>query len=496
MNIVVHNDRDFAFESEGYCLAFAVFEDALEVISDWLDEHTDAMIRKLVQDGVIRGKAQETYYFATPLSAHSAVLVLGLGKRAAFKNEVLRRVGGKAADLLKKGRMAKVVFDASMPHDVPAAAFLEGVLLGQYEFDRYKKKDAETPASAMLSEFHVIAPESDVASTQAECVYASRVCVNTNWARDIANMASNDLTPSELAERSKHLAKEVGCHCEILDEDRMKKLGMNLLLGVARGSDKRANLITLKYTHPGATKTIAIVGKGVTFDTGGVSIKPSEGMHEMKFDMCGAAAVLGAMKTICELKPAINVVCCVPTAENAIGPSAMTPGEIVTAYNGKTVEVLNTDAEGRLILADALAYTIDHHKPDVIVDLATLTGAVLVALGHYAAGVMTNDDTLYDELKIAADATDERVWPFPMWDDFSKLIEGTHGDLANIGPSRQAGTIIGGAFLKEFVGETRWAHLDIAGTAWGAKNIPYWNPDHAAGWGVRLLTRWVLNAAG
>jgi leucyl aminopeptidase len=493
MKIAVHNDKDFAFESEGYCLAFGVFEDALEWLSDWLDEATDHSLRRLVNTGVIRGKAVECLFVPTPLAAHSGVLVVGLGKREKFNPEILRRGGGKAADALKKGRLGKVVFDAAMHEGLLADSFLEGLLLGQYAFDHYKSKDDASPKPVMLDEFHVIARTEDVSNQQSRCEYAHRVCGNANWARDLAHLGSNDLTPASLADKAKAMAKEVKCHCEILDEDRMRKLGMNLLLGVARGSDKRANLIALKYTHKDARKTIAIVGKGVTFDTGGVSIKPGDGMHEMKFDMCGAAAVLAAMKTICELQPAVNVVCVVPAVENAIGSSAQTPGEIVKAYNGKTVEILNTDAEGRLILADAIAWTIDHYKPDVVVNVATLTGAILVALGHYAAGLFSNDDALSDELKSAADTTGERIWPFPMWDDYSKMIEGTHGDLGNIGPARLGSAIVAAAFIKEFVGETRWAHLDIAGTAWGAKNIPYWNTDHASGWGVRLLTRWILD---
>jgi len=218
-------------------------------------------------------------------------------------------------------------------------------------------------------------------------------------------------------------------------------------------------------------------------------------MHEMKFDMCGAAAVLGAMRTVVQTRPPINVVCVAPAAENVVGSRAQKPGDIVRAYNGKTIEVNNTDAEGRLILADALAYTVEHYQPDKIVDLATLTGAAIVALGHYAAGVMATDDDLYASLQAAADATGERIWRLPLWDDYSKLIEGTHADLSNIGPAREAGTIVGGCFLKEFVGDTPWAHIDIAGTAWGGKNIPYLNPKHATGYGVRMLSEWIRREA-
>lgn len=275
----------------------------------------------------------------------------------------------------------------------------------------------------------------------------------------------------------------------------MAKLGMNAILGVARGSEQRANLMVLRYESPGAKRTLAVVGKGVTFDTGGISIKPSESMHEMKYDMSGAAAVLGAMRAIAALKPAINIIALAPAVENMPGANAQRPGDIVKAYNGKTIEVLNTDAEGRLVLADALAYAVDKFKPDCIVDLATLTGACVTALGHYAAGVTATDDALYEALCRASDVSGERIWRLPLWEDYDKLIEGTHADLANIGPRGEAGSIIGGCFLKHFVGDTPWAHLDIAGAAWGGKNISYLRDKDASGFGVRLLTQWILDQA-
>jgi leucyl aminopeptidase len=267
---------------------------------------------------------------------------------------------------------------------------------------------------------------------------------------------------------------------------------MNALLGVARGSAQPPRLIILEHHYSDDVKTVALVGKGVTFDTGGISIKPAASMHEMKYDMCGAAAVLCAFMTLAELRPAINVIAVVPAAENMTGDAAQRPGDIVRAYNGKTIEVHNTDAEGRLILADAMAYAVDKYKPAAMVDAATLTGACVVALGFYAAGLFTNNQELADSLIAAGNATGERLWQLPLWPDYEKLIEGTHADLCNIGP-REGGAISAAAFLKEFVGDTPWAHLDIAGTAWGVKNIPYWSTDHATGFGVRLLTNWVLN---
>jgi leucyl aminopeptidase len=235
-----------------------------------------------------------------------------------------------------------------------------------------------------------------------------------------------------------------------------------------------------------------MVGKGVTFDTGGISLKPGEAMHEMKYDMCGAAAVLCAFMGLVEVKPPINILCVVPAVENKPDAEAMVPGDIIKAYNGKTIEVHNTDAEGRLILADALAYTVDKYKPDMIIDLATLTGACVFALGHYAAGMFSNSDELVAALSLAGETTGEIVWRLPLNADYEKLIEGTHADICNIGPRGEAGAVTAAAFLKQFVGETNWAHLDIAGTAWGGKHISYWDAKHATGFGVRLLTEFVM----
>jgi leucyl aminopeptidase len=339
----------------------------------------------------------------------------------------------------------------------------------------------------------IVGEDADTEGLQRECQLAVLICLSANGARHLANTAPNEMTPTALAEFAEGIANESGCECTILDELQMATLGMNALLGVSRGSAQPPKFIVLRYQHEQAKKTIAIVGKGVTFDSGGISIKPAESMHEMKYDMCGAAAVLCTMLSIVEFKPKLNVVCVVPASENMTGASAQRPGDIVKAYNGTSIEVLNTDAEGRLLLADALSYTIKKYHPDAIVDLATLTGACVVALGHYAAGMMGNNDELMESLRAAGEETGERVWPLPLWDDYDRLIDGTHADIANIGPRGEAGAITAAAFLQRFVGDTPWVHLDIAGTAWGAKNIPYLSTKHASGYGVRLLVHWLLS---
>ncbi len=458
-----------------------------------MDEADARVAARVLESGVFKGKVGDVYCFPAVAGPYVCVVLVGLGKGDVIDAEQLRRAGGKVVESLGRHRIETCAVDLSKNAGWPCEALLEGIALGQYRFEKYKKPSEDEPQIS-VSNFVLLNGDDAV---KERCCHALALCENANWARDLANRSSNDLTPGQLAFEARGIAEHHDCcSYDFIDEGRMLELGMNALLGVTRGATEPAKVIILNYHCCPDAPTLAIVGKGITFDTGGVSIKPSQGMEEMKFDMCGAAAVLGAMRTVVQTRPGINVVCVAPAAENVVGSRAQKPGDIVRAYNGKTIEVNNTDAEGRLILADALAYTAEQYQPDKMVDLATLTGAAIVALGHYAAGVMATDDALYASLQAAADATGERIWRFPLWDDYSKLLEGTHADLSNIGPPKEAGTIMGGCFLKEFVGDTPWAHIDIAGTAWGGKNIPYLNPKHATGYGVRMLSEWIRREAG
>jgi leucyl aminopeptidase len=303
------------------------------------------------------------------------------------------------------------------------------------------------------------------------------------------------MTARILATEAEKMANEFELEVTIFNETDLERMKMDAFLGVNRGSAEPPRLIVLKHDVPESTTTLALVGKGVTFDTGGITLKSGPGMHEMKFDMCGAAAVLGAMRAIAQMNPQVNVVAAVPASDNKPGPNAQVPGDIVRAYNGKTIEIYSTDAEGRMLLADTLAYIVDQYKPDAIVDIATLTGACIYALGHYAAALLGNNDELEGDLELAAEASGDRVWPLPLWDEYGRLMKGVHADLNNAGPRGEAGTITAAAFLQEFVGDTPWAHLDIAGTAWDVKHVPYLHPDHATGFGVRLFTQWVMDVA-
>ena len=300
------------------------------------------------------------------------------------------------------------------------------------------------------------------------------------------------MKPKDIAAEAKKIAKQYNMECNVLEEKDMKKLGMGMLLGVSRGSTEPAKLVVMEYRHHKAKQKVAFVGKGVTFDSGGISLKPGKNMDEMKFDMCGAAAVLGAMKVIGQVNPKLNIVAVIPTTENLPDGNAQRPGDIVTAHNGKRVEILNTDAEGRLILGDALSYVVKEFKPDAIVDLATLTGACISALGHLTTAAITNNDKLMEQVHNAGIKSGDRVWQLPSFPEYGESIKGKYADLQNIGVG-DSGTIIGGLFLEHFINGTPWVHLDIAGTSWNVKHISYHPNSGATGVGVRLIVDLVQN---
>ncbi len=474
----------------------AAVEDDPGALSQLLTEEERRAVDTLVSARVIRGKAGETIFLPTPGGERAGVLVVGLGKQAQCGAETWRRAGGAAASCLAQHKVRWLTLDARRPADAEPLAFVEGVAFGQYRFDRYKQQPEGEDPPAAVDLFEIVIEDEGSKEAWERAALQTGVCIEaTQWARDLGNRSANDVTPEKLASEAEAMAGEVGAEAAVLTKKQMKELGMGALLAVGKGSERKPRLIILEYSADGAKRTLAMAGKGITFDSGGISIKPGQAMHEMKFDMCGAAAVLGAFKAICTLKPKINVICVVPAAENMPSDEAVTPGDIVKAYNGKTIEVHNTDAEGRMVLADAMSYVAEKYKPDYMVDLATLTGAVIIALGHYGAGLMGTSEDLIEALKVAADQSGERVWELPLWDDFAALMKGDHADLKNIPGQRVAGSITAGCFLKEFTGDIPWAHLDIAGAAWGGTGISYQDPKHATGYGVRLLTQWVLNEA-
>ncbi len=418
------------------------------------------------------------------------LLSIGLGKLADFTSETLRRGVGNAAKELQKTNLgsAGVLLPSNVPKTMQSSLAQvcgEGLLMGGYFFDDYKETPTRERKKIHLEQVHVY--DAQKASSETSMQEGVVIGEGVLLARDLGNHPSNVMTPARMVEQAEALAKRNHLKCKILDQRQLESLGMGMLLGVGQGSQNPPYLVVLEYT-PSANPQglLAFVGKGVTFDTGGISIKPSATMDEMKFDMCGAAAVFGAMESIARLKPKMRIVGVTPLCENMPSGHAIKPGDILTAYSGKRVEVLNTDAEGRLILGDALAYTAMQYKPDAIVDLATLTGACVVALGHYATGAVSNHEGFSQQVVQAGARAGEAIWPLPNFVEYEEKLKSKYADLQNIG-GRDAGAITGGLFLKPFVEDIPWVHLDIAGTAWGVDNIGWAPKDGATGVGVRTL---------
>jgi leucyl aminopeptidase len=411
-------------------------------------------------------------------------LVVGLGDRDEFEPERARVAGAIAAR--SAGSMEATSMTLSGPDGEDpkalATAAVEGAVLGSYRFDRFKSKKSDDEDSGKhLEELTVIGD-----SGLGEAVEVARVSAEAeNFARELQDLPSNVVTPSYLSGRAKAIADEhSSITCEVMDRKQIKDMGMGGLVAVSQGTEEEPQLIVLRYQAGGDTETLGLVGKGVTFDSGGISIKPSGGMHEMKMDMSGAAAVLEAVSAIAKLEIPINVLAVIPSTENMPSGTAVKPGDIITQLNGKTVEVNNTDAEGRLILADALAYSVELGA-DRIVDLATLTGAVIVALGSTYAGLISNDDEFAAEVEGAAGRTGELAWRLPLHPEYKELTKGTAADLTNASSKRKASTIYAGSFLEEFVDEKPWVHLDIAGTAWDVGRE--YTGKGPSGFGTRLL---------
>ncbi len=453
-----------------------------------------------VTAGAFRGKTGQT--LTVPLAgAHvSQVVLIGAGRVEKFSLEIARRISAAAMKTATAQHAAKVTLqvpDHTTPALLPllttgvsirelAMAFAEGAALAAYRFDKYRtrvKGDFRGVTSFTL----LLPTRKDHRPYTLGVGDASVVCDATLLARDLANAPGNEIYPETLAQRARTAGRRHGFSVVVFDEKKISRLKMGGLLGVAKGSRNPPRFIVMEYTPRPRRKNlpvIVLVGKGVTFDSGGISIKPSANMAEMKMDMSGAAAVIGTMQAASDMRLPLRLVGLVPAAENLPGGNALKPGDILRHYNGKTSEVDNTDAEGRLILADALSYA-SRYKPDLVVDLATLTGAVVVALGHVATGMLGTSDSAMRQLRTAGGRTYERVWELPMFEEYEKLIKSEIADVKNVG-GRWAGTITAALFLKHFIGPYPWVHLDIAGTAILEEAGDY-TPRGASGVGVRLL---------
>ena len=473
---------------------------------------------KLVQDtmklafkaGDFSGREGETLLFYPSgkgkLQA-KRILVVGLGKAeetaaingvaaADVWRENYRKAGGRVSETALKTKAEKILIVVPEPFILEkqdeVECLTEGLILGAYQFKKYKKTKEEDDPGASIAEIQIFTEKAEKNILQG--LNRGRIAaLSACAARDMANEPGNVWTPASFAEFGRKLARTYKLNCKVLSKTDMLRLKMGGILGVNSGSAQPPKMVILEYKTANRNPTLLLVGKGLTFDSGGISLKPPKGMEEMKFDMCGGAAVLGLMQAVGEEKPkGINVVAVVPATENLPGPSALKPGDIITIYGGKTVEVLNTDAEGRLILADALAYGIKQYKPRAVVDLATLTGAVVIGLGHHRTGLMSNNDELARQVMAAGDRSGEPLWRLPLGPEYSKQIKSTVADIKNIG-NRSAGTITAAAFLQEFVGDTPWAHLDIAGTAYNFTEKSYVPNKAPSGIGVRTLLELIRN---
>ncbi len=427
-------------------------------------------------------------------SGEAAVLAIGLGKRGELDAERLRVLAALAAQEAGRLEARSLAWDlpqSDVEAEAAAEALVTGTTLGSYRFERFKAADPEdSPPPPAIESLTLLAPEGAAAAAEKARVYATA----QNRARDLQMTPANIATPSFLAGRAEEIAAtHEAVTVEVLGPEQIAAKGMGGLVAVSRGGGEPARLIVLRYSGGGSGSTLGLVGKGVTFDTGGISLKAGAGMHEMKYDMSGAAAVLEAVAAVAELGLAVDLLAVVPATENMPSGTAVKPGDVITQFNGKTVEVNNTDAEGRLILADALAYAIELGAGRVV-DLATLTGAVTIALGSTYAAVIANDDELAAAVAQAGEKSGELVWRLPLHAEFKALMKGKVADLSNLAAKRKAGTITAAAFLEEFVGETPWAHVDIAGTAWDVGRE--YTGGEASGFGVRLLVELARHQAG
>ncbi|HUL33892.1 MAG TPA: leucyl aminopeptidase [Candidatus Eisenbacteria bacterium] len=459
-----------------------------------LDKLTGGLLARLSKSGEITGKPLETTLLHAPQGVKAArLLLVGAGKREQFNSATLRKAAGVALRYLKSRGAHKVVFllRESDATETLAQAATEAAIVSDFETDKYK---TDRKTDKFIETFTITGFSDAEKSALEKGIDRGRVIADSqNFTRDLVNEPSNKLTPRILADKAEAMAKEAGLAVEILDEKKIAELKMGALLSVAQGSVEPPRMIVITYTPPNpkpGAPVVGIVGKAVTFDTGGISIKPSDGMEKMKYDMAGGATMLGVMRAIAALKPQIKVICVVPSTENMPGGKAQKPGDIQTAMSGKTIEVLNTDAEGRLILADGVHYAKQLGATH-LVDAATLTGAIVVALANVNVGVFGSDQAWTDKLLASAKAAGEKMWQMPMDDEYREFIKGSFADIQNIGSGKGGGSITGAWFIREFAGDTPWIHLDIAGTAWNDDAKP-WLAKGPTGVSLRTLVQLIM----
>ncbi len=488
-------------EEDVQAIAIAVFKDekADEGFLKELDEAAAGVIKSVIESEELKGKEGDTVYVHLAAGGKlraQRLLLIGVGERAEYTTAQVSQMAGTAVRYLrsKNVKTAAIVPRAEGNAEKTAAAAAEGAVTGLFEPDKYRTVDKEERTIERLVVVHEGADQDALGrGVERGCIIGESV----NFTRDLANEPGANMTPTDMADRARQIAEEFGLNIDVLDESRMEQEGMGALLSVSRGSEEPAKLIILRYTPRDSTEQqdgnlLAFVGKGITFDSGGISLKPGENMELMKYDMSGGATVLGAMRAIAQLKPSISVLGVVPSSENLPSGKATKPGDVVTAMSGKTIEIINTDAEGRLVLSDAICYAKKLGAKRII-DMATLTGAVSIALGDVNTAVLGTDQQLIDEIIAAGREVGEKFWQLPLDKEYTKQIKSDIADIKNVG-GRKAGTITAAAFLKEFADGVSWAHLDIAGTAWGDEAKPY-RAKGPTGIAVRTLLNIVDRAA-
>ncbi len=451
-----------------------------------------ALISRLIKQGdfIARPGSVHLLYPAGSLAAERLILV-GLGKRKDLTLDRLRLAAGKAASHARSNGAESFVFVAEglgLDAEETGQALTEGSMLGLYRFLKYKTNEESRKQKEIKTITLLAGSAASVAAMRKGASAGAIIAESTMMARDLVNHPGADMTPTVLAGQARAIARQYKLKVRVLERKQLEKLGMGAFLGVAAGSIQSPKFIILEYRGGGPRPFIALVGKSITFDSGGISIKPSENMERMKYDMSGGAAVLAAIRNAAALKLKLNIVALLPAAENMPGGMALKPGDVLRTLSGQTIEIVNTDAEGRLVLADALAYACKY-KPLVIVDIATLTGACAIALGHEAAGMVGTSDEYKRQMRAAGEKTGERLWELPLWENYYDQIKSDIADMKNTG-GRAASVITASALLSKFVRNYPWVHLDIASTAWTEKDRPY-TPKGATGMGARLLTQFL-----
>lgn len=480
-------------KQRGACAVIGIFESRkMTESAKVLDKITQGYIKSILTSGDMDGKVNTSLLLHNVPGIHfKRILLIGLGKEQEFKEKTFLGAINSIFSTLQKTAVTDVMlFLSDFPikeraNEWKICQTVIAAISSVYQFNQLKSKPENNPGK-LRKILLCIDNRSELIACEQAMQQGLAIAHGMNLTKDLGNLAPNICTPTYLATQAKNLAKTHKLKASILEEKDMEKLGMGSFLAVARGSEQPAKLIVLEYHGLNKKEDpIVLVGKGVTFDTGGISLKPAAEMDEMKFDMSGAGSVLGTMLAVAEMKLPVNLVGIIPATENMPSGKATKPGDVVTSMSGQTIEILNTDAEGRLILCDALTYA-ERYNPKIVIDIATLTGACVIALGNFTTGLMSNDDKLAQELLAAGELTADRAWQLPLWDDYQDLLKSNFADIANIG-GRTAGTITAACFLSRFTKKYRWAHLDIAGTAWKSGK-----DKGSSGRPVPLLTQFLI----